>query len=85
MKGERVVLDTNVLVSGALSTTSTPAGALERAINDGRLLASTATLRELIEKLLSAKFDPYVSREKRDALAASLWFPAARAQVLGEI
>lgn len=34
----------------------TPAGALEKAINDGQLLASTATLRELIERVFSAKF-----------------------------
>ena len=72
MRRERVVLDTNVLISGALSTTSTPASALEKAINDGQLLASTATLRELIERLLSTKFDAYVSREKRDALLVRL-------------
>lgn len=72
MKREQVVLDTNVLVSGALSSTSTPARALEHAISNGQLLASRATLRELIEKLLSAKFDPYVSREQRDALLLRL-------------
>lgn len=72
MTRERVVLDTNVLVSGALSTTSTPASALEKVINDGQLLASTATLRELTERLLSAKFDLYVSREKRNALLLRL-------------
>jgi putative PIN family toxin of toxin-antitoxin system len=72
MTRERVVLDTNVLISGTLSTTSTPAGALEKAITEGQLLASTATLRELIERLLSAKFDVYVSREKRDALLVRL-------------
>lgn len=72
MKPERVVLDTNVLISGALSTTSTPALALENAISNGQLLASTATLLELMEKLLSAKFDPYVSRDRRDALLLRL-------------
>jgi putative PIN family toxin of toxin-antitoxin system len=72
MKRDRVVLDTNVLISGALSSTSTPALALEMAVSDGQLLASTATLRELMEKLLAAKFDPYVSREKRDALLLRL-------------
>jgi predicted nucleic acid-binding protein len=60
---ERVVVDTNVLISGALSTTSTPALAVEKAVRDGQLLASTATMRELMETLLSAKFDPYVARE----------------------
>src|SRR3989338_262544 len=72
MKRERVVLDTNVLISGALSTTSTPAAALEKAINDGQLLASRATLREVMESLLSPRFDTYVSREERDALLLRL-------------
>ena len=72
MTRERVVLDTNVLISGALSTTSTPASALEKAIKDGQLLASTATLRELVDRLLSTKFDSYVSREKRNALLVRL-------------
>ena len=72
MTRDRVVLDTNVLISGLLSTTSTPAQAVERAICDGQLLASTATLRELITKLLSPKFDRYVPRERRDALTLRL-------------
>ena len=72
MKRDRVVLDTNVLISGLLSTTSTPARAVERAISDGQLLASTATLRELMTKLLSPKFDRYVPRERRDALLLRL-------------
>ncbi len=72
MARERIVFDTNVLISGALSTTSTPARALETAITMGDLLASTETLRELTEKLLSAKFDAYVSREIRDTLLTRL-------------
>ena len=72
MTRDRVVLDTNVLISGLLSTTSTPAGAVERAISDGQLLASPATLRELMTKLLSPKFDRYVPRERRDALLLRL-------------
>lgn len=72
MTRDRVVLDTNVLISGLLSTTSTPAQAVERAICDGQLLASTATLRELMTKLLSPKFDRYVPRERRDALTLRL-------------
>jgi uncharacterized protein len=70
--GERIVFDTNVFISGALSSTSTPALALERAVRSGQLLASAATLRELMERLLSSKFDPYVTREKREALLLRL-------------
>lgn len=72
MKRERVVLDTNVLISGSLLSTSTPALALEKAISHGQLLASTATVRELMERLLSPKFDRHVSRERRDALLLRL-------------
>ena len=69
---ERVVIDTNVLISGLFSTTSTPAQAVERAITSGQLVATAATLRELMTKLLSPKFDRYVPRERRDALLLRL-------------
>ncbi len=72
MARERVVVDTNVLISGLLSTTATPAKAVERAINLGQLVGTTATLRELMTKLLSPKLDRYVSRERRDALLLRL-------------
>ncbi|OFW13970.1 MAG: putative toxin-antitoxin system toxin component, PIN family [Acidobacteria bacterium RIFCSPLOWO2_02_FULL_67_21] len=68
MTRERVVIDTNVLISGLFSTTSTPALALEKAVTKAQLVATTETLREPIEKLLLPKFDRYVRRERRDAL-----------------
>jgi putative PIN family toxin of toxin-antitoxin system len=68
MTRERVVIDTNVLISGLLSTTSTPAQAVEKAVTKAQLVATTETLRELIEKLLLPKFDRYVGRERREAL-----------------
>ena len=68
MTRERVVIDTNVLISGLLSTTSTPAQAVEKAVTKAQLVATLETLRELIKTLQSPKFDPYVPRERRDAL-----------------
>jgi len=68
MTRERLVVDTNVFISGLLSSTSPPARVIDRAIEHGQLLGSTETLRELIETLLSAKFDRYVSRARREAL-----------------
>jgi len=68
MTRERVVIDTNVLISGLFSTTSTPALAVEKAVTKAQLIATIETLRELIEKLHSPKFDRYVRRERRDAL-----------------
>jgi uncharacterized protein len=72
MKHERVVFDTNVLISALLSTTSTPARALEVAITTDQLVATAATLRELMAKLLSPRFDRYVSQQQRDALLLRL-------------
>ena len=72
MTRERVVIDTIVLISGLLSTTSTPAKAVERAVTTAQLVATNATLREVMTKLLSPKFDRYVSRERRDALLLRL-------------
>src|SRR5262245_14423859 len=68
MTRERVVIDTNVLISSLFLTTSTPAQAVEKAITNAQLVATTDTLRELIEKLLLPKFDPYVRRDRREAL-----------------
>ena len=68
MTRERVVIDTNVLIGSLFFITSTPAKAVEKAVTKAQLVASTGTLRELIEKLLLPKFDRYVRRERRDAL-----------------
>jgi putative PIN family toxin of toxin-antitoxin system len=68
MTRERVVIDTNVLISSLLLTTSTPAQAVDKAVTNAQLIATTETLRELIGKLYSPKFDRYVRRERRDAL-----------------
>jgi uncharacterized protein len=68
MTRERVVIDTNVLISSLLLIASTPARAVDKAVTKAQLVATTATLRELIEKLHSPKFDRYVRRERRDRL-----------------
>jgi putative PIN family toxin of toxin-antitoxin system len=68
MTRERVVIDTNVLISSLFLTASTPAKAVDKAVMTAQLVATTETLRELIEKLHSPKFDRYVRRERRDAL-----------------
>lgn len=72
MTRERVVIDTKVLISGLFSTTSKPALSVEKAIPNGQLVATSETLRELLETLLVPKFDRYVSRERREALLQRL-------------
>jgi uncharacterized protein len=72
MKHERVVFDTNVLISALLFASSTPAQALELAFRNGQLVATSATMSELTTKLRSTKFDRYVSQHARDALLIRL-------------
>ena len=62
---ERIVADTNLLVSRLLLPQSLPAKAVRKAVDEGQLLVSAATLGELADVLSRAKFDPYVSLEDR--------------------
>jgi putative PIN family toxin of toxin-antitoxin system len=85
MTRERVVLDTNVLISGMLSGTSPTARCVDVAITQGQLVATHATLRELTAKLLSRKFDRYVSQERRELLLLRLAPLVDIVEVLQEI
>jgi putative PIN family toxin of toxin-antitoxin system len=69
---ERVVIDTNVFVSGLLSAGSSPARCIEAVVSTAQLVASQATLRELMQQLLSPKFDRYVARSRREELLVRL-------------
>ena len=62
---ERIVADTNLLVSRLLLPQSLPAKAVRKAVDEGQLLVSDATLGELADVLSRAKFDPYLSLEDR--------------------
>jgi len=61
----RVVVDTNVFVSGLLRLSSVPGRAAGKAMDTAVLLVSQATISELAEVLAEAKFDRYVSLEQR--------------------
>lgn len=84
MKAERVVADTNVLISAALSAGGPPARLVRHVLLHGRLLFSDATFAELHTRLWRPKFDRYLSIEDRKQLlhdfgAAGVWVdvPAA--------
>jgi putative PIN family toxin of toxin-antitoxin system len=62
---QRVVVDTNVLVSRLLAAESTPGQAVREARRRGRLLVSEPTLSELAEVLAREKLDRYISLEQR--------------------
>ena len=73
MKADRVVLDTNILISAALRRQGLPRAVLDavRAVN-GVLLFSSETFDELRSRLHRPKFDRYVSREGRSIYLAQL-------------
>jgi len=78
MKAERVVIDTNVLISAALLPASAPARCVDWALANAILLFSPDTFDELQTRLWRPKFDRYLSLEQRQAIlhdigAAALW------------
>ncbi len=58
---ERVVVDTNGLISRLLLPQSVPGRAVRHAVDVGSILVSEATMAELATVLARAKFDAYVS------------------------
>jgi len=62
---ERVVVDTNVFVSGLLRQSSIPGQAAFKARHNAILLVSPETMRELADVLGESKFDRYVTVEQR--------------------
>jgi putative PIN family toxin of toxin-antitoxin system len=62
---ERVVIDTNVLVSRLLRFDSAPGRAVGHAIHQGIVLVSQETMSELAEVLARKKFERYVTIEQR--------------------
>lgn len=74
----RVVVDTNVLLSAALSPRGAPAALLDRVLLAGRLVFSETTFAELETRIWKPKFDRYLSVELRRRLlhdfnASALW------------
>jgi putative PIN family toxin of toxin-antitoxin system len=62
---ERVVIDTNALLSRLLLPGSIPGQAVRKAIAAAHPLASDDTLMELADVLGRPKFDPYITVEER--------------------
>lgn len=68
MKVDRVVIDTNVLISAALAPSSAPARFVDWALANAVLLFSTSTFEELHTRLWRPKFDRYLSLEQRQSI-----------------
>ena len=72
MKTNRIVIDTNVIVSALIFSKSTTMQALREAKQNGVILISVEILSELIDVLSRPKFDRYLSIEIREDFLASL-------------
>jgi uncharacterized protein len=68
----RCVFDTNVFVSALLLPDSKPRHALDKALRQGRVLISFATLAELHEVLSRKRFRRYVDEEDIRSFLAAL-------------
>lgn len=74
----RVVVDTNIWISAALSRAGAPALVARRVLEQGLPVFSPETFAELETRLWRPKFDPYLSMELRrrilhDLNAAAYW------------
>jgi putative PIN family toxin of toxin-antitoxin system len=65
LSATRLVIDTNVIVSAVILPFSAPRQSVDKALDEGVLLFSEATLSELADVLFRQKLDGYVSREER--------------------
>lgn len=68
MTSLKLVLDTNILISAALSTQGAPAKLVQQVLADHRVVFSQPTFDELRTRLYRPKFDRYISLEIRERL-----------------
>lgn len=66
------VIDTNVLLSAALSSSGAPARVVDHLLVVGKLVFSAATFAELETRIWLPKFDRYITLEQRKALLNDL-------------
>lgn len=81
----RVVLDTNVWISAALSRQGAPAQVVRRVLGQGVPVLSTETFAELETRLWKPKFDPCLSVELRRRILIDLQSVAYWASVSPEL
>lgn len=67
MAPQRVVVDSNVLISRLLLAESVPGQAVRRIVEEDQLLVSDSILEELAEVLSRPKFDAYIDIEDKQA------------------
>jgi putative PIN family toxin of toxin-antitoxin system len=74
----KLVIDTNIFISAALSSKGAPAQLVQEVLVHHRLVFSQSTFDELRTRLFRPKFDRYISLELRESLlhdlnASAVW------------
>ena len=82
---QRIVVDTNALISRLLLPNSVPGQAVKKAVDEGTLLVSDDTLEELADVLNRRKFDRYVSLKDRKTFILLLGRISERVAIIRRI
>jgi uncharacterized protein len=85
MRVERVVLDTNVLISAFLSPLGKPFACLSWVLDNATLIVSRELLEELESRLARPKFAKYLDESKRRAAVADLALNAVQVELFGTV
>ena len=72
MRIDRLVVDTNVVVSAALVDDSAPARLVDYAAMYGRMIGTDETTKELVSTLLSSKFHRFAPMIRRETFLQRL-------------
>ncbi len=75
MKVERVVLDSNVLISSAISPAGKPFACLKWALDHATLIASRGLIEEVETRLARAKFAKYITKSSAGRLSPTSRWP----------
>jgi putative PIN family toxin of toxin-antitoxin system len=85
MRIERVVLDTNVLISAVLSPLGKPFACLAWVLDNATLIVSRELLDELETRLARPKFRKYVDDSRRRAFVEDLGLSAVQVELAGAV
>ena len=65
MSPKFIVIDTNIFISAALSPNGTAYKAFAKAINNFTVVQNEETYQEIAQRIYKAKFDKYISDERK--------------------
>jgi uncharacterized protein len=85
MRVERVVLDTNVLISAFLSPVGKPFACLSWVLDNATLIVSRELLEELESRLVRPKFTKYLDESRRRSVIADLTLGAVQVELAGTV